>query len=134
MRTLLALAALCLPSVAVAQSSWDVTVSGGTGAMAMLAGRSYRVPNIRASFPLNLELGSAGETLGGVKITVAVMHSRTNGDNSAVIAIEAPHAIGQRYEPIAKAALKRPGPGASFNGTAAASDGGSVTVTVTANP
>lgn len=129
-----AVASALIPQVAAAQSSWDVTIVSATGAMQMIQGRTYRAKEARSPFSDKLRLGSELESIGTFRIHARVCYSTVNQDSAAVIVVERDHAARQRFEPISSAVLRTPGPGQSFSGTVQTSDGGSVTISVVANP
>lgn len=129
-KLVLALAAILLPGVASAQSSWDVSIVSATGAMQIVQGATYNLP--AKPHPFNPATLFGVDVSGGIvfgrnhRITVAVHNSR-----SCTVILERDNGI--RYEPIATAALKNPAGGTSFSGAVLASDGGAVTIAVSGN-
>lgn len=128
--------AMCLPAAVAAAQSWDVTVVSATGETQLLQGRTYRIP-VHLPSPLFGRVISGGGVVDCIALTnmirIGVQHSLVYGNSVATITIERPDAF-QRYSPVCEALLKTAGPGQSFSGTVTASDGGTVAITVVANP
>lgn len=135
----------CWPGAAMAQSSYDVTITSATGTMQMLQGRTYRFKAFRSYAH---RFGCAMDGGGSLRINVAVNQRAPAApppsvpdavfnvpESFAIITIERDHPLRQRYEPISIASLKSATwAGQSFSGTVATTDGGSATVSVVANP
>lgn len=132
-KLILALSVICLPAVASAQSSWDVSIGPATGAMQTFQGQTIRVKATQQGpFAGKVRVGLENGYIGFVRLRVEVQHSLLFNNSGAALTLD--QLTRQRDLTISKAVLGTAGPGQSFSGTVATSDGGSVAITVVANP